>query len=449
MILLGFYLLAAMILLPGAILVAWAHPRIALLALGVLTLTASDATPVPLFNILSTAVFPPDILAIVLAGAAVLRGARLRRNLQGLGVAALILLVLFSCNLVFGISTFGTGAIVQARPTIYLLAGGAYFLSLDLPELKDSILRYTVWVGVALAVLGAWRWQTRGLGAADELFQAADGSFQITRIMIAPQAFVVACGALISLWKWTEGRRRGDAILTSVLFATVALAQHRTVWAATIGALVVMLVFARPDLRRRLALVGVGAAIVIAPLVAGGVLSPILSHLGKSASTASLGSGTFGWREQGWGQLIQTSKGRGAPTVLFGDDFGQSTNRIINDHLVTVSAHSFYVSTFLRAGLVGLFVLMLFIGRWLRRRGQPLMLAFGVAIGLYGVAYSVDFLVAPIVALLLSGPEFLAGPIGFPTTKVQVARGLAHAPVVDVRPAPNGPVIAPSGIPVA
>jgi hypothetical protein len=440
-ILLGFYLFAAMTLVTVAILVAWAHPRVALLALGVLTVMATDATPVPLLTVLSTAVFPPDILAIVLAGAAILRGAQLRKNLEGLGIAALILVVLFSTNLVFGISTFGTGAIVQARPTIYLLAGTAYFLSLDLAELKDSILRYTVWVGVALAVLGVWRWGTRGLGSADELFQAADGSFQLTRIMIAPQAMVVACGALISLWKWTEGRRQGDAILTSVLFAIVALAQHRTVWAATIGALVVMLVFARPDLRRRLALVGVGAAVVLAPLVAGGVLSPILAHLGKSASTASLDSGTFGWREQGWGQLIQTSKGRGAPTVLFGDDFGQSTNRIINGQLVTVSAHSFYVSTFLRAGLVGIFVLVPLIGRWLRRRGQPLMLALGVALGLYGVAYSVDFLVAPIVALLLSRPVLRAGPIGLRITRLHGATGLADVPV--------GEVTVPSGIPVA
>jgi hypothetical protein len=99
------------------------------------------------------------------------------------------------------------------------------------------------------------------------------------------------------------------------------------------------------------------------------------------------------------------------------------------------------VSTFLRAGLVGIFVLVPLIGRWLRRRGQPLMLALGVALGLYGVAYSVDFLVAPIVALLLSRPVLRAGPIGLRITRLHGATGLADVPV--------GEVTVPSGIPVA
>jgi hypothetical protein len=127
--------------------------------------------------------------------------------------------------------------------------------------------------------------------------------------------------------------------------------------------------------------------------------------LEKSARTASLTSGTFKFRTDSWKQLIRSSRERGHTVVLLGQPFGSSMARSIEGHTVNVSAHSFYVSVYLRGGLIALVLLIALMARWFRRGGPTFNASLAAALAVYGIAYSVDYLVAPLVALLLVPPR--------------------------------------------
>jgi len=399
-------LASALALFAAAVSACRAHPLLLLIGLASLTLTATDARPGPLIDVAGIAVYGPDVFLTVTACTAATRLGRVRHNL-GRSLVPVGFLAITGVNLYLGWSTYGVAAANDFRPTFYLLAAVAGVLAFDMQRWRLRLPTYVVWVSLALSIEAAYRWSTRGLGSSDELVYV-DGTGQTTRALLASQAIVIALGAIISLYRWTETKRLQDLLVAGWLLIVVALLQHRSVWAATVSGIAVGVVLARPDLRLRMLAAGFTGSVVLASLLSIGVGQTAVSHLEKSASTASLTSGTFKFRTDSWTQLIRSSRDQGYAAVLLGQPFGSSMERSIEGHSVNVSAHNFYVSVYLRGGLVALVLLIALMARWFRRGGPTFHAAVAVALTVYGIAYSVDYLAAPLVALLLVPPRSAA-----------------------------------------
>jgi len=397
-------LASALVLVAAAVCACRAHPLLLLMGLAYLTLTATDAQPHPLIDVADIAVYGPDVFATVAACAAATRLARVRHNLGRRSLVPVGFLTITSANLYVGWSTYGVAAVNDFRPMFYLLAAVAGVLAFDMQRWRHRLPAYVVWISLALSTVAAYRWSTRGLGSSDELVYI-DGTGQTTRALLASQAIVIALGAIISLYRWAETKRRSDLLVAGSLLIVVALLQHRSVWAATLSGITVGVALARPDLRLRMLAAGFTGSVVLASLLSFGVGQTAVSHLEKSASGASLTSGTFKFRTDSWTQLIRSSRDQGRAAVLLGQPFGSSMERSIEGHSVNVSAHNFYVSVYLRGGLIALVLLIALMARWFRRGGPIFHASLGVVLAVYGIAYSVDYLAAPLVGLLLVPPR--------------------------------------------
>jgi len=390
---------SAMILLAAAVATLRVTPWPMLGVLAALSWTASVIPPPPLLSAGGTSVYVGDIVAVVAATAAAVGLGGIRRSLGGRAIPALILVLLLVFNLARGWSIYAQSAVNEARSIVYLVAVVAYFLSLDLQRWRGSILRFFVWLSVALSVLALLRWRTSGFGSATRPVYLGDNVYGTSRALLASQAIIIAIGAIIVLYRWAEKRRPRDILLAGWLLAVVALLQHRSVWVAT-AASIVGFVNVRPDLRRRVFATIFAGVVLAAPLLVSRVGGTAAESLAESASTASVSGDTFKFRTEGWAQLIGDSRAEGPVAVAVGQPFGSSLERVVLGRSVSVSAHNFYVSLYLRAGVIGV-GLLLALGVVVSRGEPSLRLAMTMAIATYGLAYSVDYLVAPIVALVL------------------------------------------------
>lgn len=411
--LLLFHATSALVLLGLAVALVRVQPLVALAAVALLTISATDAIPVPLVTLRGLSVYSADVCAAVLAAGALLRLGDAPSGLRRVVVPASVLTVVTALNLLRGLGPFGSSAITQARPLVYLLATTAYFLTLG-PAWHDRLLRYVTAVALGLTALAAWRWAGQGLGGADELV-LTDGVRRTTRVLLASQAVVVAAAALLALWRWTEHGRARDLLAAGTFLGTVTVAQHRTVWVGTVVGLAVVLLVVRPALRLRFAALAVGGLVLLVPVLLSGLLSPVTERLLASASTASLDAGTFGWRLEGWRQLLAAHADGGMLAFVMGEPFGAPQIRILDGQVVAVSAHSFYVSTYLRGGVLGLGALTVLVWSW-RRLRDPALLSIAALLATYSLAYSIDVFAAPLVALLLlsasSDPAAAVAPRG-------------------------------------
>jgi hypothetical protein len=367
-----------------------------------------------------------DVVAVVAATSALTRWPSIVRRLGRARWAALGVTVFTAASLVAGAAAFGTGAWVSGSSLPVALALGSYMLSM--PDAEESLevgLRWLALTGLALCGVAAFNWWSTGLGTADESI-VIDGSLTTGRILVSWQALMVAAAGLVLVllsWQRRSARALSGALLCLLV---VVLAQHRSVWVATVAGVIVVLYYLGQ--RRGLAagLVCVWALLLLSPLSAAAPVREVLAELSSSLASASTSSGTGGTRFLGAGVIVQQQLEQGPWTILFGSPFGTPWNRVIEGTLVTFQPHNLYVEMFARVGLVGLLLLvaLLLVGfrRQLRSRG---LLGPVVAAALvYGLSYGLPVLLAPLLGLALVPRPTSGEPAGGPALGVTASSAL-------------------------
>jgi O-antigen ligase len=175
-------------------------------------------------------------------------------------------------------------------------------------------------------------------------------------------------------------------------FAIVLASQQRTVWAATLAGMAGFVLATRRSANtdRRSAvrmLVGGATAATVVLLVA--APSDLRRSLSESTSSISTDSGTFGWRVDGWLDLLDT--------YSVGSPAGSGFGRTVFGREITVSPHNMYLTVLISLGALGLAALIVaYLTAFRRtRRGPARGLIWFITV--YSIGYQID----PSLALLL------------------------------------------------
>lgn len=413
----AFYLASMAVLAAAVAAVLWVRPEIGLLVVGlVMAVTlnlrfAREGEPRSLaVDVAGLSVGILDLLAILMLAVAAFR--RLwRGSVETWELVTWSMALLTGINAVRGLQAFPLEQVMnETRPWLYLWAvllfSGTVRVTRSMwRTLGTGLVAYTGWL-VAVAVAG---FAATGVNTVTAQIQL--GNYLVDPRPVAASGALVLADAMLLLIVF---RRRMRRLLWLVAFVTVGLVvillQHRTVWIAVAVGLgyAAMTAIRKGGHARRAALAA--SAMIAVPAIIGlttGALQQ--SVLAGSASNAAGQQSTFLWRLLGWRQLVGGD--RDILEVIVGEPFGRGFLRVVNDVTLTVSAHSQYVSTYLRLGLIGLVgVGWLVVLAW---RGAAvagaqlqvspdLLRGLVILVVLYGVTYSWDPFQGVVLGLLIT-----------------------------------------------
>jgi O-antigen ligase len=145
------------------------------------------------------------------------------------------------------------------------------------------------------------------------------------------------------------------------LFVAVFLLQHRTVWVAFLAALAVAALRIR-GLATRVAVVLVLGGALGSYLILGLFAGSEQPSLAESLSVQTSNVDTFFWRVEGWEALLRDQAAESADEIAIGTPYGTGFRRLVAGGEVTSSPHNFYISTYLRQGILGLAAFLLAYG---------------------------------------------------------------------------------------
>jgi hypothetical protein len=128
---------------------------------------------------------------------------------------------------------------------------------------------------------------------------------------------------------------------------------------------------------------------ILALVILSGSMPQILSQLASAATD----SGTYDARVRSWTNLIAQSELNGPLDVIFGQPMGIGYGRFEGaGRWVVFAPHNWYVTTYLRTGVAGLSLLLLFVAivlvKLLRSRTNMAAIAIVIAVTVYGWSYS-------------------------------------------------------------
>ncbi|MFD1946452.1 hypothetical protein [Nocardioides aestuarii] len=260
-------------------------------------------------------------------------------------LALALVLALYGVSLIRGLPIFGASAVSEARSTLLFLAVIVWVLAQSRREdFRTVVDEFITWTGIGLVGLAILNVALHGVGAADE-FVLRGGELVSNRPLIATQAAFLGLAAIYL------AVRRKRLPLAALFLIVVLVAQHRSVWAATVaGLLVAVLVSTNPVTRARIIVSGVyGSALFVLAALAG-LLGDVLTDLAHSFQSR----GTLEDRQGGWDALLIDFHAAPLFERLIGLPFGSGYERYNESgELVTYSPHSLYVTAYLRIGMVG------------------------------------------------------------------------------------------------
>lgn len=384
-------------------------PAVGLYAVGIITILAWEFPTLP--TVATVAGFqlkPEDIVTVIMAIDLIFRPQRFLARTRGYNLLIVLTVICLLSALVGGFMAFGVPkAVNEARATFWGTILTAWLLNQDWASVafQRTFRRWSVLLGLGLVALFAYHVRTYGFGAADSFVTSTDGVEQTGRPLVSGQAALLACFGFF-MFQGSTSKGRGKYATLGVIFLLVAvLCQHRSVWAAVgIGVLLVLLRLRGVALARVVGFTYFGGSI-LAVLVMSGALNGMADSLTHSFDSM----GTFTARVDSWDILVQDSFDRGAWSVLFGEPFGFGAARISGTQVVTFAPHNWYVSVFLRLGLVGLaaFICMLLITLvpLLRRRDGVVPTIVVVIIGVYMWSYTLSWYITPVLAWAIAYRE--------------------------------------------
>lgn len=363
----------------------------------------------------SIAIYVPDVTFAALLVAALLRLV-VRRSYSWFELVTLLLLALTSVALVRGVLLYGVNAAGnESREVFYLIAGTLYFSAPTTAKVTWRAIR-VVWPLLAGVLVLVALVRLASLYAGIDVFGSWDRSRGILGVLNAQATLAITQALLVLLLtqtsssRWLTKVRRASA---AALLGVVLVMQQRTVWVATVGALVAA-AWMEPRLLRGF-VARAATSIAVVGLVVSLALGPrqvlaVPTAIAHSAQTTR----TFRWRVAGWRALI--AEGDAAPTtLLFGKPFGAGFNRTFRAEgrtwTTAVSPHSLYVRTFVRFGITGLSLfIVLMVGvviahvRFARAGASEsqLLVPLGVTLVVFSVAYYLPMEQSLVLGLLIA-----------------------------------------------
>lgn len=338
-------------------------------------------------------------------------------------VAWVALSTLVGCSLIFGLLAYGSKAGVEARPTVYFIVAGFYFACFHYA--REDLLRLGrmfQWLAWAVAFVVAYRWLGLKLGFVSAQLVYTAGASSEFRVVGSDPTFLLAVAGCAHVVSWLGTSRMRSLLSAVVMLGLVLLLQHRSVWVATIGALIVIAWMNRPAVRKKalpisaLLLVGLVSAVFLV------LLNPdsrIAETLSRSVLSVTEARGTHVDRLSGWIELLHGYVNGGPRVWLLGHTFGSGYERWVLGQLREFSPHNFYVQLLLRVGALGV-VLFIWVLIALHRRvlhvaafgpdgerGRVAVLAALVAALLYFIPYQAFYLHGALYGVLIGA---LASP---------------------------------------
>ncbi len=416
-------------------------PAFGLGATAIIPLTAWELPVAPQVASLSGfSVYLDDVVCTAIFASFLVNAIGAGGWLAGIRLWALILAAILILSVVVGIYRFGVGAaVVEARQVIFVAAALLWALSVKWPSraYRNAQLRkFAIFLCSALVAIGLYHAVRYGPGNADDTFVDTAGQIiQTGRILTSGQALALglAVFALVGL----SPRRQSRLVLLLVIASIVVLvlSQQRTALIALAAGALVAWLRMRPN-QRVATVAGAGVCglgfVFITMMNAGEGLA---SDLVTSAQSA----GTYAARTNSWTALVTQAFDAGLPRVLFGDPFGAGFGRFEGEgRWVEYAPHNWYLTIFLRSGLVGLVVLAALIVTVARRilpREQPTWLVAGtVAVLVFGWGYSWPWYVLPLLALawpsVVDERERRIDPLQVEFSAVPVSRPRSASPPV-------------------
>lgn len=154
-----------------------------------------------------------------------------------------------------------------------------------------------------------------------------------------------------------------------LLGPVILILQHRTVWGVMLGG-ILWLALRNRQLRKQA--IGAIVGMTIVGLALGAFVLGRQADIGASLQSSATDEGSFLWRLAGWYQLLFANPERNPLNDTIGQPSGSGFARVIAGGIVDVQPHNYYVETFLRLGIIGLFLLIvLYVRGMLRMRRLP------------------------------------------------------------------------------
>lgn len=371
-------------------------PSIGVLAVGAFALAAWEFPQIrSLASVGGTQIKTEDAFLLVLMATVLVSPQRFVSLMKRFAVMNVLITVALVISLAAGTVMFGTAAINESRLFFWGIAAVIWMLNQDWSseELQRNFRRCVYVFGWAMVALFAYHWAVYGMGTADSFVVAADGTEQTGRPLVSGQAmFLVCCGFYLFMGSAEKGKH-GRAWTAVIFLVVAALCQHRSVWAAIAIAVVLVLPRVTGRTWSRIVLVSIFATPVVIAVFASGALDWLIDIVKVSVTS----QGTYNARLDTWTLLVDDSIKRGAWSVLMGEPFGFGYDRPSSDglRLLTFGPHNWYVSIYLRLGLLGLaafaMVLIATVVPLLRWRELIVPAVVFIAVGVYMWSYALPW----------------------------------------------------------
>ena len=341
------------------------------------------------FNLYAT-----DVISIIMLVVALINYRQLAANFGPLLVPWIAFGLVLAVSLLSGAAVFGLGtATNEARSFLQLYAGLTWAASVNWDKNGGAYALYrpALILGWSLTLLACFHAAVYGINGADSVVNL-DGTESVTgRVLVSGQAMALTlCAGSVVAW-WAAKRTRVAAFSASIFGVVVVISQHRSVWIAALVGIASVFVFGPWKSKIRMLAVMSIASIAGILLAGSGALNSILVQFTQALSDdRSLNARTFDWP-----QLIDQSFRLGPGAVLVGQPMGSGYVRTEPNGLIaTFMPHNWYVSIFLRTGILGSiffwlpFIWSLFLAM---RNRKHLHILFTVVVVLtYSGAYSME-----------------------------------------------------------
>jgi len=314
--------------------------------------------------------YPEDIVYFLLTVVAGLRlafvqpGVRISWIWLAFGV---VLFVLFG----LGAASFGTRAGVDFRT--YFYAWGASFYAMTF-RFDAGTFRRTlsgiVWLGVWAELAACLQWSAPFTGISLLAADVDSTNAGTLRVINSGEALLLANAVILTLYfSQIGGAVRYMRSLNLLWIPSVLLLQHRSVWLAAMGGIVIAIVLQRRNRflfnPAQIVLGAIAATVFVAVMLSGRGMEPVASAVGESARRGVMMEDTAAWRLSGWQQLLKKWSSGGPAVLAIGFPFGSEKTRYDKFGRTTVAsgvqAHNAYVQTLYNGGVVGLGLFLAFV----------------------------------------------------------------------------------------
>lgn len=287
---------------------------------------------------------------------------------------------IFFISFGLGLISFGTSAGVEARSNFYFWMAGLYFASFTYPpETMEKLWRIAQWCAWLVVVVVIYRWIGLKFGFVSEQLVEYVGASSEFRVVGSNPTFFIAALGVAYFALWLRYSRRMVLLAALVMLGLALVLQHRTVWVAGLGALILVAWHQRTAVSQKafpIIAMGVVMTGMVATFV---VLDPsnrLTATIAKSAVSVTESHGTHTDRMEGWKILLKGYVSYSPREWVLGKPYGTGYERTFGGRHKGYSPHNFYIQLLLRIGALGL---LLFLWAHFSLRNRVRVLASGLA----------------------------------------------------------------------